>query len=104
MPKTLAAHTPGQPTPNQDILLLVLEEIENRCGYLIEEVGCKSFDEIVAVMDEKMPIIASAPELLEALEGVIHHDNALKPQWKLPESLVRQVKAAIAKAKGEACA
>lgn len=29
------------------IVKLVLEEVENRVGNLSEEIGCKSFDEIV---------------------------------------------------------
>lgn len=43
-------------------------------------------------------LIAAAPELLAALEGVESHNAALKPEYKLSESLMRQVRAAIAKA------
>ncbi len=46
-------------------------------------------------------LIAAAPEMLAALEGCIHHNDAVKPQYKIPESLERQIRAAIAKAKGE---
>lgn len=45
-------------------------------------------------------LIAAAPEMLAALEGVIHHNDALKEKYKLSPSLIRQVEAAISKAKG----
>jgi len=49
---------------------------------------------------EAIPLIAAAPEMLAALEGVIHHNDALKEKYKLSPSLIRQVEAAISKAKG----
>lgn len=33
--------------------------------------------------------------MLEVLEGVLHHNAAVKPQYKLPISLIRQIKKAI---------
>ncbi len=44
-------------------------------------------------------VFAAAPDLLAALEGVLHHDDGLKDQYKISPSLIRQVRAAIAKAK-----
>lgn len=46
-------------------------------------------------------LMATAPIMLKALEGVIHHNNATKPQYQLPKSLIRKVEAAIASAKGK---
>lgn len=45
-------------------------------------------------------LIAAAPMMVEVLQGVIHHNEATKEQYKLPESLVRHVKAALAAAEG----
>lgn len=35
--------------------------------------------------------------LMAALRGVIHHNNALKPEHKISASLISEVEAAIAK-------
>lgn len=40
-------------------------------------------------------------DMLNALLGILHHDAALKPQFKLPTSLIREVEAAVKKALGE---
>lgn len=45
--------------------------------------------------DKMSKLIAAAPELLEALQGVIHHNNATKPAYNLPESLIRHINKAI---------
>jgi hypothetical protein len=49
---------------------------------------------------ENMLLVAAAPELLAALEGVIHHNDALSEVHKLSPSLIAHVSRAIAKAKG----
>ena len=46
-------------------------------------------------------LIASAPDLLRACQGVIHHNDGLKAEFKLPNSLIRQVTQAINKTEGE---
>lgn len=46
-------------------------------------------------------LIGAAPELLLALEGVIHHNAGTKAKYSLPESLLRHIHTAIAKTKGE---
>lgn len=51
-------------------------------------------------MDDAI-IIAAAPEMLKALKGVISHNNALKPGYKLSYSLIAHVQEAIAKAEGK---
>jgi hypothetical protein len=43
-------------------------------------------------------LIAAAPELLEALQGVVSHNVALKDAHKISPALMRHVSAAIAKA------
>lgn len=40
-------------------------------------------------------------ETIRALKGVLHHNNAVKDAYKLPESLIRQIETAIAKAEGK---
>jgi hypothetical protein len=54
-------------------------------------------------LDEAMAnaqLIAAAPDMLEALEGVLHHNDGVKEAHKLPNSLIREIVAALAKAKG----
>lgn len=34
----------------------------------------------------------------KALEGVLHHNDAVKAQYKLPESLIRQIREALERA------
>lgn len=46
-------------------------------------------------------LIKAAPHLIEALQGVLHHNSAVKPQYQLPSSLIRQIDAAIAAAQVE---
>ena len=46
-------------------------------------------------------LMAAAPELLAALEGVIHHNDALSEVHKLSPSLIAHVSRAVAKARGE---
>ncbi len=40
-------------------------------------------------------IAARQRDIMKALKGVLHHNDAVKVQYKLPESLIRQVKQAI---------
>lgn len=40
-------------------------------------------------------------ELVATLKAVLHHNDALKNHYKLPNSLVRQIENAIAKAEGK---
>lgn len=40
-------------------------------------------------------LIAASPELLKALQGCLHHNDAVKDEYKLPASLVRRIQAAI---------
>lgn len=45
---------------------------------------------------EKANVVRIRQEsILKALEGVIHHNDAVKDEYKLPESLIRQVWQAI---------
>ena len=53
-----------------------------------------------ACANELATIRAQRDDLLAACEGAISHNNALKDQFKLPLSLMWQINAAIAKAKG----
>lgn len=41
-------------------------------------------------------LIAAAPALVEALQGVISHNRATKPAYQLPESLIRHIESALA--------
>jgi hypothetical protein len=43
-------------------------------------------------------LIAAAPEMLKALQGVISHDDALVERYKISPSLIFQVENAIKKA------
>jgi hypothetical protein len=45
-------------------------------------------------------LIAASPDMLKVLEGVLHHNDAVKEAHKLPNSLIREIVAALAKAKG----
>jgi len=45
-------------------------------------------------------LILASPEMLKALEGVLHHNDGVKEAHKLPNSLVREIIAALVKAKG----
>ena len=46
-------------------------------------------------------LVAERDALRVALNGVLHHDAAVKPQFKLPKSLICHVRAALAGGKGE---
>lgn len=46
-------------------------------------------------------LIAAAPDMLEALQGVIHHNDALAKRHKISPSLIGHIKRAIAKASGK---
>lgn len=46
-------------------------------------------------------LIAATLEMLAALEGTVSHNAVLKDDYKLPASLMRQIKSAIAKATAE---
>lgn len=50
--------------------------------------------------DDKANLIAAAPELLRAIRGVLHHNEAVKEKFKLPTSLIHQLEDLIAKVKG----
>lgn len=41
-------------------------------------------------------ILADRRRLLEVLQGVMHHNAAVKGQYQLPKSLIRQIREAIA--------
>lgn len=43
-------------------------------------------------------LIAAAPDLLAACLGMIHHNNALKAEYRIPGSLENQIESAIRKA------
>lgn len=43
-------------------------------------------------------LIAAAPEMLKALQGVVHHNDNLKQIYKTSESLMDQINQAIKKA------
>jgi hypothetical protein len=51
-----------------------------------------------ATRAENALLMAAAPEMLKALQGILHHDWATKPKLQLPASLVREVENAITKA------
>jgi hypothetical protein len=46
-------------------------------------------------------LIAAAPDMLKALQGVISHNNGLKEQYQISPSLIDQVEQAIKKATDE---
>lgn len=43
-------------------------------------------------------LIAAAPDMLKALQGVIHHNNGLKEDYKASPSLISQIESVIKKA------
>lgn len=45
-------------------------------------------------------LVTASPYMMKALEGVLHHNDGVKEAHKLPNSLIREIVAAIAKAKG----
>lgn len=57
------------------------------------EIVCDCAETIFSEANAKL--IAAAPEMFSALQGAIHHDNALTPKYKLPASLRSQIEAAI---------
>lgn len=47
-----------------------------------------------------VPLITAAPDMLQALRHIIRHNNTLKPAYRLPDSLIREIQTTIAKATG----
>lgn len=45
--------------------------------------------------DNKAELQADNARLRKALEGVLHHNAAVKPQYQLPISLIRHIKGAL---------
>jgi len=62
-------------------------------------VVCEMPDEPDSEARANARLIAAAPDLLEACKGVLHHNSAVKAEYQLPQSLIRQIQSAIAKAR-----
>jgi hypothetical protein len=97
-----ATHTPGPWEYNR-----CNKTDKTRVEFQIRRKGSVGLNEIVAFTDDKAlyneehveadaKLIAAAPDLLKALQGVVHHNNGLKD--KLSPALMRHVESAIAKA------
>ena len=62
-------------------------------GLVISDVDGRNVAVTYDVKDA--PLVAAAPAMLKALRGVIHHNDATKPLYQLPKSLIRQIEDAI---------
>lgn len=47
---------------------------------------------------DNVDLIVAAPDMLKALQGVVHHNSGLKDEYRISPALMRQVEAAIEKA------
>lgn len=57
----------------------------------------KTFDDNILVNKRFFNnLVAERKRLLNLLIGIRHHNDAVKPQYKLPESLTREIDKAIA--------
>ena len=69
-------------------------------GFTIGGINIEDAEKRPEEAKANLQLMASAPDMLEALEGVLHHNDAVKEAYKLPNSLVRKIVSALVKAKG----
>lgn len=82
--------------------------VEGRTVYALNDDGYNRFSALVQdahtpgdELEANARLIAAAPDLLEALDGMIEaYDDGAQPEWALP--YIRAAHKAIAKARGEA--
>jgi len=84
-------------------------EIGNNCAFAIFAKSKRGLSKRVGMVggffrdqrQQNADLIAAAPELFEALAGLLSAEERKTPEYRLPEPLLDEARAALAKARGE---
>lgn len=94
-------HTPT-PWTTEDSRTIKTESGEFFLSYLNDKHGNSKWLQSYAELDANAQFIIKAcnahEELVGVLKGVLSHNRVLKQQYQFPDSLIRQIETAIAKA------
>lgn len=91
------SHTPGpwsiQPSSNPKNGTAWRDIVSTGCEFSPSYVG--------EALERDAHLITAAPDMLKIIKGVLSHNEALKDQYKLPQSLIREVCKIVNKAEGK---
>lgn len=92
-------HTPGPWHANGIADNRIVGDENSACDKIHINGGNRTIARVYRSADATL--IKSAPGLLAQLDRILGHDDALKPEFKMPSSLRREIESTVAKARGE---